>query len=103
MDVKPIPSSVSKIPLDVLKTPFCGDLRSKKFYMRNEIITTEEEFVDQSGHTWCYHTQMGLGPDGGRAAPSECGPDRKCYRSAVSEPTQYSHLPNTRINRTRIA
>lgn len=75
--------------LEVLKTPFCGDLRSKKFYLRNEILTEAEDYHDASGHTFCYHTQMPIGPDGARAAPEYCGLDRKCYRSALAEPQPY--------------
>ena len=75
--------------LQVLQTPFCGDLRSKKFYMRDEILTNAEDYHDASGHTWCYHTQMPIGPDGLRAAPEYCGPDRRCYRSALAQPVAY--------------
>jgi hypothetical protein len=70
----------------VLQTPFCGELRSKKYYLRNEILTTAEEYLDSFGHTWCYHTQMPVGPDGYRVSPDECGPGRPCYRSALSQP-----------------
>ena len=45
--------------------------------------------TDASGHTWCYHTQMPIGPDGLRAAPEYCGPDRRCYRSALAQPVAY--------------
>ena len=75
--------------LQVLPTPFCGDLRSKKYYMRDEILTDAEEYHDASGHTWCYHTQMPIGPDGLRAAPEYCGPGRRCYRSALAPPVAY--------------
>jgi hypothetical protein len=77
------------IQLNVLKTPFCGDLRSKKFYMRDAIPTCAEDYIDSSGHTWCYNTQMPLGPDGMHATPHECGPDRACYRSALQTPDEY--------------
>lgn len=81
-----------------VQTLFCGDLRSKKYYMRDEIITTEAEFMDASGHVFCYHTQMQVGPDGYRASPECCGSDRKCYRSALDKPEEYVSLPHTRIN-----
>jgi hypothetical protein len=76
----------SKSPLTVLQTPFCGDLRSKKYYMRDAILTSAEEYHDASGHTWCYHTQMPIGPDGLSVSPEQCGPDRGCYRSALAKP-----------------
>lgn len=91
-------ASGQSLPLPVVQTPFCGDLRSKKYYMRDEIITTVDEFYDASGHVWCYHTQMAVGPDGMRASPEGCGPDRKCYRSALEKPTEYVFSPNTRVN-----
>ncbi len=77
------------VNLEVLKTPFCGDLRSKKYYMSDEIITEAEGYHDASGHTYCYHTQLPIGPDGSRAAPEYCTPDRNCYRSAFEEPPPY--------------
>jgi hypothetical protein len=80
-------SKTAKLP--VFQTPFCGDLRSKKYYMRDEILTEAEDYHDASGHTWCYHTQMPLGPDGRRAAPEYCGPSRRCYRSALAQPVAY--------------
>jgi len=78
--------------LNVLQTKFCGDLRSKKLYMHDTIPTTAEDFLDPSGHTWCYHTQMPLGPDGAIAVPDQCGPGRKCYRSALATPPAYAVL-----------
>src|SRR4051794_213987 len=83
------PKSAKPAKLEVLNTPFCGDLRSKKFYLRDEILTEAEDYHDASGHTFCYHTQMAIGPDGSRAAPEYCRPDRKCYRSALAEPEPY--------------
>ena len=89
MDITPPTAPVKSAKLDVLKTPFCGDLRSKKFYLRDEIITNAEDYHDASGHTFCYHTQMPIGPDGSRAAPEYCTPGRGCYRSAFEEPAPY--------------
>jgi hypothetical protein len=71
--------------LNVLETPFCGDLRSNKFYRMGVIPTTEDDFFDASGHTWCYHSQMPIGPDGMQVSPDQCGPGRKCYRSALAK------------------
>ena len=83
------PSPGKPVKLDVIKTPFCGDLRSKKYYMSDQILTEAEDYHDASGHTFCYHTQMAIGPDGYRAAPEYCGPERGCYRSAFEEPPPY--------------
>ncbi len=67
----------------VIQTPFCADLRSKKFYMLDVIPTVADDFYDASGCVWCYHTQVPIGPDGLHAGPDECTPGRKCYRSAL--------------------
>jgi hypothetical protein len=69
--------------LSVIRTPFCGDLRSKKFFMINGVATSAEDYLDPSGHCWCYHTQQVIGPDGGFVEPQRCVPGRTCYRSAV--------------------
>jgi hypothetical protein len=68
----------------VVHTPFCGDLRSKKYFLLDRIPTQESDFLDGSGHCWCYHTQQPIGPDGQRSAPGVCGPSRTCYRSALA-------------------
>jgi hypothetical protein len=35
---------------------------------------------------------MAIGPDGERADPDQCGPDRKCYRSALAKPIPYNEV-----------
>jgi hypothetical protein len=67
-------------------TPFCGDLRSKKYFMMDAIPTEAEHFLDPSGHCWCYHTQQPIGPDGQQVAPERCGAGRRCYRSGLESP-----------------
>ena len=69
--------------LRVINTPFCGDLRSKKFYLLDRIATTAEDYLDASEHCWCYHTQQVVGPDGRIVMPERCVPGRSCYRSAL--------------------
>ena len=65
-------------------TPFCGDLRSKKFLMLDVIPPTPEQYYDPSGHCWCYHTQQPVGPDGRFVRPEQCTPGRACYTSALA-------------------
>ena len=89
MNSKPLNEKLS-IPLPVVNTPFCGELRSKKFYIKDQIIMTADEYRDSSGHIFCYHTQMPIGPDGYRVDPDDCGPDRICYRSGLAKPEEYS-------------
>jgi hypothetical protein len=69
--------------LPVLKTPFCGDLRSKKFFLSDQIAATADDYLDASSHCWCYHTQQVVGPDGNIVMPERCVPGRGCYRSAL--------------------
>jgi hypothetical protein len=71
--------------LPILNTPFCGDLRSKKFFLLDQIATKPEDYLDPSGHCWCYHTQQVVGPDGNIVAPEDCVPGRSCYRSALDK------------------
>jgi hypothetical protein len=70
---------------DVSLTPFCGDLRSKKYYMLDTLPTAPEHFYDPSGHCWCYHTHQPIGPDGKQVMPEKCVPGRGCYRSALGD------------------
>jgi hypothetical protein len=82
------------LKLPILQTPFCGELRSKKFYMRDTLPLSEEDFLDSFGHVWCYHTQLPIGPDGMCVHPSDCKPGRACYRSAVQQPDEYTIVQN---------
>ena len=66
-----------------IMSPFCGSLRSKKFFMRDTLATEESDYLDASNHCWCRETQQVVGPDGGRVHPSRCGAGRSCYTSAL--------------------
>ena len=72
--------------VSAVQTPFCGSLRSKKFFMLNVIPTKVEDYLDASGHCWCYHTQQPIGPDGQAVTPETCDVNRRCYRSALASP-----------------
>lgn len=72
--------------LNILQTRFCGDLRSKRFFLLDAIPTDPEQYYDPSGHCWCYHTQQPIGPDGQAVMPETCDVNRKCYRSALAAP-----------------
>jgi hypothetical protein len=69
---------------NIPQTPFCADLRSKKFYMLDVIPTKAEQYIDASGHCWCFKTDIVLGPDGSHALPEKCVPGRSCYKSALA-------------------
>jgi hypothetical protein len=70
--------------MEIHKTPFCGDLRSKQFFMLDGVAQKAEDYLDASNHCWCYHTQQTVGPDGGIVMPQRCVPGRSCYRSALA-------------------
>lgn len=71
--------------MSIVNTPFCGELRSKRFYMLDTLPTEAEHYRDPSGHCWCFHTQQPVGPDGHDVAPGQCGPGRGCYKSALAD------------------
>jgi hypothetical protein len=67
----------------VVQSPFCGSLRSKKFFMMDGLATDAAQYLDSSNHCWCRETQQVVGPDGRRVHPDRCTPGRSCYSSAL--------------------
>ena len=65
------------------ESPFCGSLRSKKFFMLDAVATEASQYLDASNHCWCRETQQVVGPDGGRVRPSLCVAGRTCYTSSL--------------------
>jgi hypothetical protein len=45
------------------ESPFCGSLRSKKFFMLDRLATSADEYLDSANHVWCCETQEVIGPD----------------------------------------
>lgn len=66
-----------------LETPFCGRLRSKKFFKLDRLATSAEDYIDGANHVWCFETQEVIGPDNERVDPERCTPGRSCYSSAI--------------------
>jgi hypothetical protein len=66
-----------------LLSPFCGSLRSKKYFMLDRLATSADEYLDATNHVWCCETQEVIGPDNRRVNPDNCCPGRSCYSSAV--------------------
>ena len=66
-----------------LQSPFCGQLRSKKFFMLDRLATSADDYIDSANHVWCCETQEVIGPDNQRVHPEGCGPGRSCYSSAI--------------------
>ena len=67
----------------VIESPFCGSLRSKKFFMMDGLATEADQYLDSSNHCWCRETQQVIGPDGGYVQPHRFVPGRSCYSSAL--------------------
>lgn len=76
-------------PTDAGKTssfesPFCRELRSKKFFLAQGSVPTDAaQYLDGSDHVWCFKTQLPVGPDGGKVYPDRCTPGRACYKSSL--------------------
>ena len=66
----------------VPQSTFCSSLRSKKFFMIDELATDASQYLDASNHCWCRLTQQVIGPDGDSVRPDSCVAGRDCYSSA---------------------
>jgi len=66
-----------------MKSPFCSELRSKKFFMIQGVATEAAQYLDGSDHCWCFQTMLPMGPDGGKVYPDRCIPGRACYKSSL--------------------
>ena len=67
------------------ESPFCGSLRSKKFFLLDGLATDASQYLDASNYCWCRETQGVVGPDGSRVQPQRCVPGRSCYVSSLGE------------------
>jgi hypothetical protein len=77
------PNTESTVAPAAVQSPFCGQLRSKKFFMLDRLAASAEDYIDGANHVWCFETQEVIGPDNCRVAPDNCIPGRSCYVSAV--------------------
>ena len=71
------------VPL--MQSPFCRELRSKKYYFVQGVPMEETDILDGSNHCWCSKTMQAIGPDADLVHPSECKAGRACYRSLFDE------------------
>lgn len=69
----------------VVESPYCRDIRSKKYYFLQEMPTREEDLLDSTGSCWCQRTRQAVGPDGEMVHPTDCAPGRSCYTSLFDE------------------
>jgi hypothetical protein len=68
-----------------LKSPYCQELRSKKYFFLQAMPTEEHHLLDATRHCWCRRTMQAAGPDGERVQPADCKPGRSCYLSFFAE------------------
>jgi hypothetical protein len=66
-----------------VQSPFCGQLRSKKYFMLDHLAASAEDYIDGANHVWCCETQEVIGPDNRLVSAENCTPGRSCYSSAV--------------------
>jgi len=83
-ELPPAPGDTTA-PSTEVQSPFCGDLRSKKFFMLDVLATDEDQYLDSSNHCWCYQTQQVIGPDGLPVHPGSCAPGRTCYVNSLND------------------
>jgi hypothetical protein len=68
-------------PSETLNSPYCREIRSKRYFFLREMPTEEHHLKDGSNHCWCRVTMKVYGPDGEIARPQDCVAGRTCYRS----------------------
>jgi hypothetical protein len=67
------------------QSPFCRNLRSKKYFFLQSMPLVESDMLDMSNHCWCRCTQQVVGPDGSKVRPNVCNAQRGCYESQFAE------------------
>ena len=77
------PNAETTAAVTPIQSPFCGQLRSKKYFMLDRLATSAEDYIDGANHVWCCETQEVIGPDNHSVSPENCTPGRACYSSAV--------------------
>lgn len=71
--------------LSNLISPFCSDLRSKKYYFLKKPALVAADILDASNDCWCAKTQMRLGPDDDGVNPESCCSGRACFSAVGSD------------------
>jgi hypothetical protein len=68
-----------------MNSPYCREIRSKKYYFLQEMPTEEHHLSNGSTPCWCQRTMQVVGPDGEIVRPRDCTAGRSCYRSLFDE------------------
>lgn len=66
---------------DVLQSPLCRELRSKKYFYLESLPLSGKDILGPDNHCWCRRTMQVVGPDGDKVRPEGCAPSRECYQS----------------------
>ena len=72
---------------DSVQSPYCREIRSKRYFFLREMPTEERHLKDGSNHCWCRMTMKVFGPDGELVRPVDCTAGRSCYRSLFETDT----------------
>lgn len=75
------PETASATTSDALFSPFCRELRTKRYYFLDGMATEESQLLDGSNRCWCGRTMQAYGPDGEMVYTADCKPGRSCYKS----------------------
>ncbi|MCW3050900.1 MAG: hypothetical protein JWN14_70 [Chthonomonadales bacterium] len=80
------PAVATETPtVPIITSPFCRELRSKKYFFLEEMPTEIHHIRDASNHCWCRKTVQAFGPDGELVRPEDCNTSRGCYQSLFEE------------------
>ena len=71
--------------LSNLISPFCSDLRSKKYYFLSKPAMEPADILDASNDCWCARSGIRLGPDDEIVTPDDCRAGRACFRAVGQE------------------
>ena len=62
-------------------SPYCAELRTKKWALSRRPPRDDKELMDGSQHCWCSLTMESVGPDAQIVDPDDCRVGRSCFRS----------------------
>jgi hypothetical protein len=69
----------------VIRSPYCRELRSKRYYFLQQMPTEDHHLLDPGNRCWCRLTMQVMGPDRQLVRPHDCKAGRECYRSLFED------------------
>lgn len=76
-------SSAPASRTDLVLSPFCIHLQSKKLFFSTGPPMKVDDVLDASRHCWCRRTMQALGPDAEVVDPRDCQAGRSCFESIL--------------------